>query len=198
MGTERFVIYDGPCACGKGKYIIKECCPDHPWVKSHQYWLESSIDCPECREKYIIENRNGKVYQILKSGMDKIEKAKEKWHSKIKDINSYVKEKGYFDKLKQDIEDSSSVAAIYRKYGNYINNPCTESTFRKRFKWARSIEAWIDENIYHRKWSELLKEMGIKDQQLSNLIAQSEQLWKDVNKTPPVIKPAICQGIKDN
>lgn len=198
MGTERYVLYDGPCACGKGKYIIKECCPDHPWVKSHQYWLESTIDCSECKEKYIIDDRNGKVYQILKSEIDKIEKAKEKWHLKIKEIKSHVKDKGYIDKLKQDIEDLPSMAAIHRKYRDYLNYTCSESTFRNRFKLARSNEAWIDENIYYGKWPELLKTMGIKDQQLSNLIEQSKQLWKGANKIPPVIKPSICRGIKDN
>ncbi len=82
MGTERFILYDGPCSCGMGKYIIKECNPDHPWVRSHQVWLESSIDCPDCKTKYVIENRDGKVYRILKSEVDKIENLKEKWHTK--------------------------------------------------------------------------------------------------------------------
>jgi hypothetical protein len=198
MGTERFVLYDGPCACGKGKYIIKECSPDHPWVKSHQIWLESTIDCPECKRKYVIENRSGKVYRILKSEIDKIEKANEKWHVKIKEIKSYVKDKGYIDKLEETIEGLPSVAAIYREYRNYLSYSCSESTFRKRFNWARSIEAWIDENIHYENWPELLRAMGIKDQKLSNLIIESKQLWKDANKIPPVIKPPICRGIKDN
>ena len=30
MGTERDIAHEGPCSCGKGKYIIYVCSPDHP------------------------------------------------------------------------------------------------------------------------------------------------------------------------
>jgi DNA-directed RNA polymerase subunit RPC12/RpoP len=68
--TDRFTIYESPCSCGKGKYVVDECSPDHPYVRPSQTWWETYISCPECREKYLLEKRNDQIVRIRKEAND--------------------------------------------------------------------------------------------------------------------------------
>ncbi len=111
-----------------------------------------------------------------------------------REIVTYAKDNSYTDKLQKRIEYLPSVAAIYRDLKNFLNNPCSESTFRKRFKISSSIETWINDNIYYKNWPDILEKMGTQDSILEKMIEEAGQIWKKANKKPPLIDPPICRG----
>src|SRR5574341_698522 len=76
MGTDRFKIHDGPCACGAGRYVKYRCTPDHPYPTS-SVWYQGEISCDACRPVYELAYRDGKVVQFEQSALTEMEAEKE-------------------------------------------------------------------------------------------------------------------------
>jgi len=192
MGTERFEIYNGPCSCGKGEYIVNECFPDHPWAKPHQTSYERNITCPECGNVYSLEEIDGKIYLVLNSEKRKREAISQNWHAKIKEIKEHFESEGHLEALERKIDSMPSMAAIYRELHPVIHFHHTLSTFRKHFKASITVKGWIEENIHYWHLKAVLKWLGRKDPVLENLVREARQLREDSQKNLPVIGHAIC------
>lgn len=196
MGTERFEIYKGPCSCGKGEYIVDECCPDHPWAKPHQTWYDQTITCPECRNVYSLEKIDGKIYLVLNSEKRKREAISEKWHDKIKKIKERFESKGHLEALERKIDSMPSMAAIYRELDPVIHFHHSISTFRNHFKAASNLREWIGWNIHYWSFLSILNWLGRQDSELEKLVDEANRLSNDSKEPLPVIEPAICNADK--
>lgn len=189
MGTDRDLVYEGPCSCGKGKYIVNFCTPDHPYAKDDQYSYELEITCRECSQKYILEVRGYKTFRMLKSEVEKRRKIEQLYHNKGRQIMEYAKKKGYLEAVKEKIEQLPSVASIYRALKPFLSIYQTEATFRKHFTDAGK---WVDRNIFAHDMEGVTRFLGIKDKELTAMLDEMEKLGELSRQAAPVVEPAIC------
>ena len=189
MGTDRDLIHEGPCSCGKGKYIVYFCTPDHPYAKEDQYSYEFKITCSECSQKYLLEVRGCKTVRILKSEVEKRRKIQQLFHNKGEQIMGYAKEKGYLQAVKERIGQLPSVASIYRALKLFLPVYQTEATFRKHFTDAGK---WVDKNIFAHDIEGVMRFLGIKDKELTTMVDEMEKLRELSRQAAPVVEPAIC------
>ena len=176
MGTERELFYEGACSCGKGKYKVSECEPDHPWVRTGQQWYESEISCPSCSDRFVLEVSNNEVCEISKSELVKRKKDEEKWFQKRKEIMEYAATKGYLTALQKLMDNQRSVAAIYRVVKDHLHISDSEQTFRRNLKSYGTTKRWIEENISPDHLPGTLVLLGEKDSDLMDLLKETKKM----------------------
>lgn len=189
MGTDRDLIFEGSCSCGKGKYVVSLCTPDHPYAKDDQYSYELTITCEECSDRYALEVRGKKVYRILESELRNKKRIEKLWHHKSEQIMRHAEKKGYLEALKNKIDKMPSISKIYQALKPALNLYMTEGTFRKHFG---DTEKWIRNNIYSSNMKEVMAFLKIEDDELSAMIREEKELWGLAEQPPPVLEPAIC------
>lgn len=56
MAKDDFTEISSPCICGKGKIIVTQTMPDHPWVRAGQISYEASLACSDCSQTYVVRH----------------------------------------------------------------------------------------------------------------------------------------------
>ena len=192
MGTERDLIYQKPCSCGKGEFIVVACSPDHPWAKADQTYYEYDIKCAACSSLFEIEYKKGKVYLINKSEIEKKKKINSEYRKKTEECIEYAQRKGYLKMLNDKIDSMPSVAAIYRLLSSLgIPMLGTEATFRRNFKSYRDTHHWAKDNISFSYLPSILKLLNITDIQLLDMVEEANNLYKETVKSPHMIEHKI-------
>lgn len=188
MGTERDIAHESPCSCGKGKYIIYVCSPDHPYVRNNQMSLEFRINCTYCESKYELESRDGKVYPILREEIKKSEELSAQWSSFTKEIFDMVKHKGYLKEFVTRLKFLKSVVAVHRTLKSLIYVHQGIQRFRKEFNHS-APESWIEQNVRYNDWPNILKWSGKTDPEIEELISKAEQLRERSEHVPVAGQP---------
>lgn len=189
MGTERDLIYQKPCSCGKGEFIVVECSPDHPWAKAHQTYYEYKIRCAACSSLFEIEYKKGKVYLITKTEIEKKKQTESEYHKKTRACIEYANRKGYLKMLRDKIDSMPSVAAIYRLLSSSgIHRMGTEATFRRNFKSYKDTQHWVGHNILYFDLPSVLTLLQVTDKQLSDMAKETNNLFKEMEKPPHMIE----------
>jgi len=197
MGTERYEVHNGPCSCGKGKHLVYECSPDHPFAKESQSWWEFNITCPDCKRIYELEKRGNKVYRILLSEIAKKKNIKTLWMDTGKKVMKRFESEGHLDAFKVMLLRIPSVAEKYRTLKPILHLHVSEGTFRNHFNECRTIGEWINKNIRSSHIASIMDWLGRQDAELNSLLAKERELWEEARKDPDVVMPEVCTLKKD-
>jgi hypothetical protein len=86
MGTDRFTIHRGSCLCGNGNFVVEYCEADHMYARGG--WLESSIECAACEQKYELQEDGKDVVVVRKSDLARRRKLEEEYAAKREEFMS--------------------------------------------------------------------------------------------------------------
>ena len=191
MGTDRDSVYEGPCSCGKGRYIINLCTPDHPFAKNDQYSYEFEISCPECSKRYVLEVKGYEAFRILRSEVEEKRKLKQLHYNKSEQVMEYAKQQGYLQTLKEKIAQLPTKASVYRALKPFLSMVYeTEGTFRRHFA---DPGVWVDTNVFAHDMRGVMRFLGIRDKELIAMVDEMEELRKLSGQPVRVVEPAICK-----
>jgi hypothetical protein len=114
MGTERDLEYEGPCLCGKGRFRIDCCTPDHGWSVSVRESYETHIQCADCSSKYEL-HQFGKQFGLVKrSDIAERESHRQQWHKLQKAMLNRQDVHQLLDELAEHLDGLTSLAAKHR------------------------------------------------------------------------------------
>src|SRR5262249_8302070 len=136
VGTDRDLISEGPCPCGKGKIKVTLCSADHPW--EGKPWYESKIACSTCARMHIIaeseERSDNRHRLILRKDFAEREGHRKEYLEKCDAILAMPASRKALAKAKDMIDWQGSVAAKFRFLNRHGLANMSESTFRKNFR----------------------------------------------------------------
>lgn len=188
MGTGRSSEFSGPCVCGKGKFEIDYCTPDHGWSVPTPEWYEASISCPTCRATYELQQFGQAFHLVSKAELAAIEERKKAVYAAAEKLHGMADAKGLIKTLTKLLDDQRSLAATHRLLSSAGLEHSSLATFRKR--WSGST-AWVKSHISGYSVERVLKLIGVQDAELQSGITQLEQLSSESNLPPTPIKPPI-------
>lgn len=188
MGTDRSIEYSGSCACGKGKFEIDHCTPDHGWSVATPEWYETSISCPACSVSYDLQ-RFGKAFHLVSQAeLAATAAKKEEVYAAEDRLREMAIAKGLMKALTNLLADQRSLAATHRLLSSAGLEHSALATFRKR--WSGS-GAWVKSHISGYSVGKVLKLLGVHDEELKSAAAQLEQLSSESNRPSTPIEPPI-------
>ncbi len=187
--VDRYEVFRGSCLCGAGTIVVNECSPDHPWVRQSQYWWETEISCPKCKDEYAVNAGHGFIQVFRQSDLKEKEERGHRWHRKLEEIYNVADGQGYTTRLAAHVDSLKSVAEIHRQIGRFTSSGSSYQTFRRSFHRGGNTKDWIRRNIMATTLPKGLEQMlRIRDSDLDGLIAESDRLFNEYQKEPEPIK----------
>jgi hypothetical protein len=139
MGTDRHLMWEGACPCGKGTLRVDHCEKDHPYATVEDQWYEGSVHCATCGPKYELRGRRSFGLFDRRITARNEAASREAWDRRNK-VLAGEKAQGYFKQLATLLDKPSSGAALHRllkEAGFYVPNV---QKFRDRW---RGGEDWV-------------------------------------------------------
>ncbi len=192
MGTDRFTIHAGPCTCGRGKYIVDECSPDHAYARPSQTWWDSKISCRECASRYELRQSGNGIVRLLRSEVLEQGDLTDRWHLKLREIDEYADSKGYFEILAARVNSFDSMAELHRELTTLLVARNHVSTFRRHFKARRSDIEWVKRQFHGAALIRGLAWAGIDDNRIKELTTEADMLWRESQKGPKSLE-TVCK-----
>lgn len=188
MGTERDIVYEGPCKCGEGKFQVYFCNPDHDWPTSTPFWYELSIVCKACKQLYELQIHENHVVVVERSEIFKKKQLAKESEKRWSSLLSTVEVKKILNEFISLIEGQRSIAAIHRLLTTAGLEYSSITTFRK--KWS-SPQGWIDKNVYHFTLSKIMELVGNNSTGVLQEVLIIEKLYKEAQSNPPFLGEPI-------
>lgn len=188
MGTERDTVYEGPCRCGKGKFRIDYCNPDHGWPTSTPFWYEPFIECQDCKRLYELQNQENHIVVVEKAEIKKKEDLSIESYKRAKLLLDSPEVKIVVEDFISIIEKQRSKAAIHRLLTNAHIEYSSLSTFRN--KW-RDTHYWVKHNLNHGNLPKVMKLVGNTSNDILHEIQEIETLSENSKIAPPFIGDPI-------
>jgi hypothetical protein len=188
MGTERDTVYEGPCRCGKGKFRIDCCNPDHGWPTSNPFWYELFIKCEACKQVYQLKHHENCIVLVEKAEIIKkkllADESNKRWKllRSTSEVNKILKD---FILL---IERQRSMAAIHRLLTGAGLEHCSISTFRKSW---RDAQHWVNNHLYSSNLPNIMRLVGNNSSNILNEIGDIKALSKNSENMPPIVGDPI-------
>jgi hypothetical protein len=174
MGTDRDVVHEGACTCGRGKYIINVCSPDHAWARARQTTWETEIACPDCSKQFAIERQGNDFCRVRKADVQAKADAANAAHAKGKEIETHAEHAGHYEALTFWIGSMPSVAAVHGAVTG-ITGPSSLSAFRNHFD-QHDVKGWVKRCIHYFWLPEALKRIGRSDARIDELLMEHSEL----------------------
>ncbi len=197
MGTERSEIARIACPCGRGEIVVTHCEPDHPWPTKSK-WLETSLDCQDCRKIFVVEDRSGwidlgPVVLVKRSEVQARKEREADYDKAAKELMSSNSVRNAIQRFVQRLKAEPSVAALYRLLNSRRLIVESEATFRKRLRGLGGVEKWArDYARYDFHLSDIVSLLGTNEPELAAAIRKVEALRKAANDDVPIVgKPIV-------
>jgi len=181
MGTERDTVYEGPCRCGKGKFRIDYCNPDHGWPTSTPFWYELFIKCQACDRIYQLQHQDNYIVVVEKAEIIKKKQLSTESDKRWKSLLDTSEVKEVVNDFILLIESQRSIAAIHRLLTSARIEYSSISTFRKNW---RGSEDWVKHHLYYFNFPNVMKLVGNNSSAILNEIKEIETFSKDSKKAP--------------
>lgn len=140
MSTDDVTEHHVPCVCGGGTILITTTIPDHPWAKDHQASSCYEIQCPACREVYVIRGCD-----VVKLSEQAAAMAAERALSNARDefaSSSAMAE--LKNAIVRHLEGLSSITSVYHFVTDNNLHTSSIGTFRKH--WTNAHD-WVARNV---------------------------------------------------
>lgn len=170
MGTERDLLFSGPCPCGRGELHVDHCAKDHPWADPDAFWYEGSVQCETCRPKFELRKVGAKFGLFDRSVALRNDKRSREAYARRNEVIEGEKAQGYLKRLGELLDQQSSHAATHRLLegaGFYVSNI---AKFRK--DWRGGAD-WV--RGQGRNMPLVLKALKVKDDELLEQIEKAGQ-----------------------
>ena len=120
MSTDDVSTFESVCPCGKGKIIVTQTMPDHPWVRASQIHYDGTLDCNFCSKTYAIESGYGgtKPRMVRRADLDAKAEAVGKVRQAERALEGAPEVAVVKSKLIALIDAQPSKAAKHRLYGS--------------------------------------------------------------------------------
>lgn len=189
MGTDRHLMWEGACLCGKGTLRVDHCEKDHPYATAQDEWYEGSVHCDTCGPKYElrkVDRSFGLFDHWITARNDAALRAA--WERRSK-VLADAKAQGWYKKLASLLDDQSSHAARHRLLGDagfYVPNIA-----KFRNSW-RGGEYWVRGD--RPEMEKVLKALGAKDDALLDELHKAEAYAAEPDE---MIGKPVCTLPKD-
>src|SRR3972149_2483082 len=193
MGTERDTVYEDTCRCGKGKFRIDFCNPDHGWPTSTPFWYELFINCKSCNQVYELQQHGNHIVVVEKIEIEKKKRLTNESHRRWKLLLNTSEVKKILKDFILLIDSQRSMAAIHRLLTGAGIEHSSVATFRKRW---RSAQDWVDHHIYYFNLPDIMKLVGNNSNEILNEVRAIKKLSKDSESLPPFVGKPIYTTTK--
>ena len=180
MGTDRSLHAEKSCPCGKGTIRVYYCEPDHGWP-SNSIWFSTTLDCDECSEKYVVEDRSGygnTIGPVVLVERTEVEARKAR-RDRLSHESQQVEDSEPFQRLVDEfvskVGEHKSTASAYRwlsTLGSFTY--FTEGTFRRHIKNDGGLLSWTRKQIHWYKIPEALEALS-KSMKSSTEVTKEEK-----------------------
>lgn len=134
MGTDRHDEFSGPCACGKGEFVVEHCEKDHGWPTATPVWHTARIDCPECAKAYELDKR-GRQFVLLRK----------------EDVQAYEARRAAAWQAREELMAQPEVVALLSELAEHLDNlPSTAERYR-----VLAARDWIYTSLgpFRKRWT---------------------------------------------
>lgn len=188
MGTERDTVYECPCMCGRGKFHIDFCNPDHGWPTSTPFWYEFFIKCTSCDQVYELQQYENHVVVVEKKEIEKKKQIADESHRRWKLLLGSLEVKKLLKDFIFLIDSQRSLAAIHRLLTAARLDHSSIATFRRRW---RSAQEWVDQHVYYSNLPDIMKLVGNNSNDILNEVCAIKKLSEDSERLPPSVGKPI-------
>lgn len=189
MGTDRQIIADEPCKCGKGRIKVEYLTPDHPWP-TNSYSVSTEIICDDCRKQFSLIEQDYHIVWVYNKNIDERKILQTKFGKKSFDFMQSKQVKNVLQLFRNFLEDQPSLAEIYRKLKSSGIISMSLSSFRR--KWP-GTESWIDKNISFRNLDKVLKLLELNYPETTQQIYQLDEMYELTTKSFPIVDLPVCK-----
>jgi hypothetical protein len=178
MGTERDMVYEGPCICGKGIFAVDYCNPDHGWPTSTPFWYESSIRCQDCNKLYELIEQEKAIVVVEHKEIARQKKVMEQWHQLRDEIMQRSDVKEILMSFVTLLRRLGTMAATHRLLKGANLDYYSLATFRKN--WS-GPEQWAARNLSPNNLKTVMGLLGITNDQVLKEVTKLDDLWEAAN-----------------
>jgi hypothetical protein len=188
MGTERDTVYEGPCICGKGKFRIDYCNPDHGWPTSTPFWYELFIKCQACDRIYELQHQGNHIVVVEKAEILKKKHLSDESDKRWKLLLDTSEVKKVVKDFILLLESQRSIAAIHRLLTSAGIEHSSISTFRKSWRGSQDL---VKHHLYYFNLPNIMKLVGNNSSTILNEIHEIKTLSKDSESSSPFVGEPI-------
>lgn len=194
------VLVEKPCPCGKGTVKVQDCMPDHPWARASQRFLKSKLECDECRNVYVLEDRGtfdlGPIVLVERSLVVEREKVLTHWHKTKEEIWESTKAKVLIQSFINFLDDQPSMVAMYRiltKHKFYVSSL---PNFRKSVKGPGGIASFVRSNFDASSLLNMMAALEVSDSEIEKQLENLKDMWNAANAPLRIIGKPIVEAMK--